>query len=75
MGDTVYLEDGKPFIIESIGTFDISLRDPTLFYPILRAESKESFERLMERFPQPEKANPEPATEEAETETALGYYT
>ena len=73
VGDTVYLEDGKPFIIESIGTFDISLRDPTLFYPILRAESKESFLRLMERFPQPEKAEPEPATEEVET--APGYHT
>ena len=73
VGDTVYLEDGKPFIIESIGTFDISLRDPTLFYPIFRAESKESFERLMERFPQPEKDAPEPATEEAET--APGYHT
>ena len=72
-GDTVYLEDGKPFIIESIGTFDISLRDPTLFYPIFRAESRESFERLMERFPQPEKAAQEPVTEEAET--APGYHT
>ena len=67
VGDTVYLEDGKPFIIESIGSFDISLRDPTLFYPIFRAESKESFERLVERFPQPEKAAQEPVTEEAET--------
>ncbi|MSC86271.1 DEAD/DEAH box helicase [Eubacterium sp. am_0171] len=73
VGDTVYLEDGKPFIIERIGTFDISLRDPTLFYPIFRAESKESFERLMERFPQPEKAAQESATEEAET--APGYHT
>lgn len=36
----------KDFIIESIGTLDISLRDPTLFYPILRAESKESFSEL-----------------------------
>ena len=59
VGDTVYLEDGKPFIIESIGTFDVSLRDPTLFYPILRAESKESFARLMERYPQQEKPAPE----------------
>ena len=43
VGDTVYLEDGKSFIIESIGLFDISLRDPTLLYPISRAESRESF--------------------------------
>ena len=54
VGDTVYLEDGKPFIIENIGLFDISLRDPTLLYPISRAESRESFARLMERYPQPE---------------------
>ena len=57
VGDTVYLEDGKPFIIENIGLFDISLRDPTLLYPISRAESRESFARLMERYPQPEKAS------------------
>ena len=57
VGNTVYLEDGKPFIIESIGLFDISLRDPTLLYPISRAESRESFARLMERYPQPEQAS------------------
>ena len=56
VGDTVYLEDGKPFIIERIGLFDISLRDPSLFYPISRAENRESFARLMERYPQPEQA-------------------
>lgn len=77
VGDTVYLEDGKPFIIESIGTFDISLRDPTLFYPILRAESKESFGRLMECFPQPEKVEQETAQEaepvDYHTETVAVY--
>ena len=57
VGDTVYLEDSKPFIIESIGLFDISLRDPALRYPISRVESKESFARLMERYPQPGKAS------------------
>ena len=56
VGDTVYLEYGKPFIIERIGLFDISLRDPSLLYPISRAESRESFARLMERYPQPERA-------------------
>lgn len=56
IGDTVYLEDGKPFIIESIGLFDISLRDPSLRYPVSRAESRESFARLMERYPQLEQA-------------------
>ena len=56
VGDTVYLEDGKPFIIENLGLFDISLRDPSLRYPVSRAESRESFARLMERYPQPEQA-------------------
>ena len=56
VGDTVYLEDGKSFIIESIGLFDISFRDPSLRYPVSRVESKESFARLMERYPQPEQA-------------------
>ena len=60
VGDTVYLEDSKPFIIESIGLFDISLRDPSLRYPISRVESRESFARLMERYPQTEKAPAEP---------------
>ena len=67
VGDTVYLEDGKPFIIESIGFFDISLRDPSLRYPVSRAESRESFARLMERYPQPEK-------EPAYTEETVAVY-
>ena len=52
VGDTVRLEDGKPFVIEEAGTFTIKLRDPSLAYPIIRAESRESFARLMERYPQ-----------------------
>ena len=52
VGDTVRLEDGKPFLIEKVGTFTIKLRDPSLAYPIFRAESRESFARLMERYPQ-----------------------
>ena len=67
VGDTVYLEYGKPYIIESIGIFDITLSDPTLFYPISRAESRESFARLMERYPQPEK-------EPAYTEETVAVY-
>jgi len=53
-GDTVYLENNTAFIIEKIGQYDITLRDPSLFYPILRLESRESFLRLLERYPQPE---------------------
>jgi len=67
VGDTVYLEYGKPYIIESIGIFDITLSDPTLFYPISRAESRESFARLMERYPQPGK-------EPAYTEETVAVY-
>ena len=44
VGDTVYLDD-TAFEITSIGLFDVQLRDPSLAYPIFRAESKE---RLME---------------------------
>ena len=67
VGDTVYLENGKPYIIERVGVFDITLSDPTLFYPISRAESRESFARLMERYPQPEK-------EPAYTEETVAVY-
>ena len=67
VGDTVYLEDGKPFIIENLGLFDISLRDPSLRYPVSRVESRESFARLMERYPQPEQ-------EPAYTEKTVAVY-
>ena len=80
VGDTVYLENGKPYIIESVGIFDITLSDPTLFYPISRAESRESFARLMERYPQPEKtaaentAVPEKEPKPAYTEETVAVY-
>ena len=80
VGDTVYLENGKPYIIESVGVFDITLSDPTLFYPISRAESRESFARLMERYPQPEKtaaentAVPEKEPKPAYTEETVAVY-
>ena len=62
VGDTLYLEDGKPFVIESIGLLDVSLRDPSLLYPVSRAESKESLARLLERYPQPQHDQPAPET-------------
>ena len=80
VGNTVYLEDGKPFIIERIGLFDISLRDPSLLYPVFRAESRESFARLMERYPQPEKtaaentAVPEKEPNHTYTEETVAVY-
>lgn len=52
VGDTVYLEDGKPFTIEQIGLYDVQLRDPAQTYPIFRAESRENLLWLVERYPQ-----------------------
>ncbi|EAG9406790.1 DEAD/DEAH box helicase family protein [Listeria monocytogenes] len=51
-GDTVHLENGTPFLIEEIADHQVTLRDPSLFYPVLRAESRDSFMRLLERYPQ-----------------------
>ena len=53
VGDTVYLEDGKAFLVENHSDREIRLRDPSLVYPIFRVESFESFQRLLERYPQP----------------------
>ena len=47
VGDTVYL-DGTAFEITEIGRFNVQLRDPTLLYPIFRAESKERFMQLLQ---------------------------
>lgn len=71
VGDTVYLENGTKYIVEEVGRFDISLRDPSLFYPILRAESRENFLRLLERYPQT-KAVQEQAEDFRITDTHLG---
>ncbi len=73
VGDTVYLEDGKAFIVESLTDMHIQLRDPTLYYPIFRAESRESFSRLMQRYPQPEQAAPEAEKPEMTSETVAFY--
>ena len=45
-GDTVYL-DGTAFTITEIGLHDVHLQDPTLAYPVFRAESKERFEEML----------------------------
>ncbi len=57
VGDTVTIE-GTEFIIENISDREVQLRDPKLFYPIFRAESKENFERLLAK--ETENALPEP---------------
>jgi len=45
-GDILYL-DNRPFIVESVGIYDVHMRDPEAAYPIMRAESKERLERLL----------------------------
>ena len=47
VGETVTI-GGTEFRITDIGPFDVQLLDPTLFYPVFRSESHESFERLMQ---------------------------
>ena len=82
VGDTVFLEDGKAFIVEQLSVNHIQLRDPTLLYPIFRSESYESFQRLLELYPQPAKASQEapgdvPFDQEIErqlTEETVAYY-
>ena len=70
-GDTVYLENGTPFFIEEITDNQVTLRDPSLFYPVLRAESRDSFMGLLERYPQT-KTEQEKAEDFRITDTHLG---
>ncbi len=48
VGDTVYL-DNTAFEITEVGSMDVQLRDPTLIFPIFRAESRERFEMLLQK--------------------------
>lgn len=59
-GDTVYLENGTPFLIEEITDHEVSLRDPSLYLPVLRAESHDNFLRLMGRYPQTQAVKQKP---------------
>ena len=47
-GDTVYLDD-RPFIVDRVGPIEVSFRDPSMAYPILRSESREMLEHLLPR--------------------------
>ena len=47
VGDTVYLDDTE-FRIEQISDHEVQLRDPTLSYPIFRAESKERLAQMLD---------------------------
>ncbi len=48
VGDTVYLE-GTAFRITQITNSEVQLLDPTLLYPIFRAENRETFHHLLEQ--------------------------
>ena len=50
VGDTVYLDD-TTFEIAEVGDFDVQLRDPALYFPMFRAESRERFETLLQQDP------------------------
>ena len=63
VGDTVTI-GSTAFNITDIGAFDVQLLDPKLSYPVFRAESRESFERLMLR---------EKEQQETHTETVAFY--
>ena len=47
-GDTIQIE-GTEYIIENINNIDVTLRDTSLIYPILRVENKENFKRLVSK--------------------------
>ena len=47
-GDTLYM-DNRPFIVDSVRFYDVTFRDPTMTYPIFRAESKTILEKLLDR--------------------------
>ncbi|MDD3524280.1 MAG: class I SAM-dependent methyltransferase, partial [Candidatus Cloacimonetes bacterium] len=46
VGDTVYLDD-TAFRVEQITDREVQLLDPSLAYPIFRAENRENFERML----------------------------
>ena len=48
VGDTVYLDD-TAFVVEQITDWEVQLRDPSLLYPIFRAENRSRFEEMLSR--------------------------
>lgn len=48
IGDTIYLED-TAFNITDISTYDVTMLDPTLPYPVFRVENKQTFHRLLKQ--------------------------
>lgn len=46
VGDTVYLDD-TAFLVEQITDREVQLKDPSLLYPIFRAENRSRFEEML----------------------------
>jgi N12 class adenine-specific DNA methylase len=80
VGDTVYLDD-TAFRVEQITDREVQLRDPTLAYPIFRAENRENFEKMLSQDERNHavrvdaQAEEKPVTEEFLGETAPRDYT
>ena len=80
VGDTVYLDD-TAFRVEQITDREVQLRDPTLAYPIFRAENRENFEKMLSQDERnhvvrvDSHAEEKPVTEEFLGETAPRDYT
>jgi Type III restriction enzyme, res subunit./Methyltransferase small domain. len=66
IGDTVYLEADRRFIIEDITVREVKLLDPSLYIPITRAMRIGEFER--EFFRNPKNAATPPITEASQQE-------
>ena len=72
VGDTVYLDD-TAFLVEQITDREVQLRDPTLAYPIFRAENRENFEKMLSQDERNHSVRVDTQTEEKTvTEEFLG---
>ena len=73
VGDTVYLDD-TAFVVEQITDREVQLRDPSLLYPIFRAENRSRFEEMLSQDERNNavrtgaEAEEKPVTEEIQTE-------
>ncbi len=72
VGDTVYLDD-TAFVVEEIRDREVQLRDPSLLYPIFRAENRARFENMLSEDERNDVLRKNTADEkEAVTEEILG---
>ena len=73
VGDTVYLDD-TAFLVEQITDREVQLRDPSLLYPIFRAENRSRFEEMLSQDERNhavrtgDEAEEKPVTEEIQNE-------